>query len=266
MESPLHVLIAAMPELTDPDWPQVPVASQSDSGANIIDQTNWDAAVFANDYAIHAQLTDRLNKNQNALVEFMSGAPAGRNDEYTLTPTSGVDPTSSAFHDHSVSTYENEGEIDFPVLAVPLGAIQNGTTNIDYVTTNFGAPSSTSTGAGVLANDLVFMPDLPDTTSSSRLRFALLLCYPDTAAKGATTCQVQAHWGGGSGTARSSSPATQLGSTDYYYHILGGSGGRIDFGGGTLNQLRLTVTDGKGDISGDEARWVGYTWYFDKDA
>lgn len=257
------------PEQTNANWPQVPVNSQAGASSSVVlNQEDFDASMFADDTAYHAFLTTLTNHNQNALTEFLTGSPACGNAAYTLTSSTGSDPASSAFHDHSVSTHTNEGELDFPILAVPLGATEAASiSSPDYATSLWGAPACTSASATVLANDVVMMPDFPDGTSTSRLKCVVLLTSPDGSKTGKTneTIACVTEDSGGVNTSHSSTAITWMGTSDWGYAVRGGSGNRMDFDAGAANQLRITVTDADGASAGVRARWVGYCWYFDGD-
>jgi hypothetical protein len=78
-------------------------------------------------HALNGYITTYLNRNQNALEEYLTGWPAGGNAAYSHVDHDGAgapdstNPARSRFHAHARNVEASEGEIAFPVWAECFG-------------------------------------------------------------------------------------------------------------------------------------------------
>ncbi|MEK9809428.1 MAG: hypothetical protein VW362_03205 [Candidatus Nanopelagicales bacterium] len=147
---------------------------------------NFDAAHFTDRYSLNAFALIGLDRNLNALLEYLTGWPAGGNASYTHvdhdsggSPDS-TDPARSRFFAHTRSLYASEPQVDFPLVVVGCGAFKtDGGLVVEaanpptFGMTDWYAPWPTTTAA--LAMDIaeVVFPDFQ--TSSSALKGMILV-------------------------------------------------------------------------------------------
>jgi len=142
-----------------------------------------DTAFVNEDEPINGFVINRMNKQQNALTEYLTGSPVASNASLTLadssTPTA---PDRSAFYNHAEGF--NNG---YPYIQIPLGGSGLGGFDLDW--TGFedspGAMPIGPTAAGAqtvkLQDEIVYIPDMLLGGATSRARCTLaLICTQNT--------------------------------------------------------------------------------------
>lgn len=235
---------------------------------------DYDDSLFTDYMAGSAYLTAGINRNLNALSEFLTGWPAGGNASYYQVDHNGggtaddVDPARSRFHagTRSLAGYPDEPMPDFPVHVEALGAtLSDGYPVIDAFSSGTqrgligwqAITPSTATKTAVHRAFVAF-PDFPDGASSN-LKWCLLASFA-TGTPGQWTGYVDT--GTGTGTAEGSSTFTAISGTAFAY----ASGTALDFpadqnGTVTLSMEKTTGGAHSGVIG--EVSLLGWCLYFD---
>jgi hypothetical protein len=107
------------------------------SGTNPLVFQQMDEALFVDDDGISGWMVDRIDKNINALMEYVTGAPAGTNAAYTHTESAATNPTTSRFLSGTAKGFANEEGISMPVHSVCFGGI---TSLCEYLIADSSAP------------------------------------------------------------------------------------------------------------------------------
>lgn len=206
----------------------------------------------------------RLAEDQNGLMEYVTGAPAGGNGSYALQDDSSADPLETAFLDHS-----NKGAIKAnlePLTHCPVLSVAYGPALVSGSAANKGRGLQTPTGGLVEAPGLnVAAPtgtvelgrhifQVPDfkVGGASKLRLA---CCVYAADKEISLGKTALQWlpqvfeqGNTSKATPTVSSWTQIGSSNLYYAEVG----NVDFDAGEVlmildryNASTLGATDGE---------------------
>ena len=180
-----------------------PVSVVAPGAAQALFFQQIDQAVFSvsfGEQAITGWHTSRIDRNINAVVEFLTGAPAGTNATYTHTESALLSPTRDRFKAFSRKTFATEPIPIIPIASVCLGGIKDdGGYLVDpasgpsVAARRAFAPYATSAVAVSLCRVGCRMPDIPDA-GSSVLRWAVLV--GQSSAAGHTNTRVQIQMGG----------------------------------------------------------------------
>tara|TARA_R110000751_G_scaffold265397_1_gene364499 strand:- start:28347 stop:29732 length:1386 start_codon:yes stop_codon:yes gene_type:complete len=125
----------------------IPVATEASGGATINKDYPFDEDLFDPDIPIGGHILTRVNREQNGLVEFMTGAPAGTNETVALSDSSATDPARSAFYNHSPQVggvYENGNYVQMPIYTASGG-------NLDFLWEGFNIQGSSFPVGPILA-------------------------------------------------------------------------------------------------------------------
>jgi hypothetical protein len=159
---------------------------------------------------LHGFATAWLDRNINGIMESMTGAPAGTNQDYTHTESALSNPTRDRFRAFTRKTFEHEPIPLIPLLSHCTGGIKNTGGYMVDPRASAGASRTTSednrkafahyfnTTSKAEWNHLCVMPDLPsglsDITSDYIIRWAVLLGTSDAVDWGEV--RVSARWAG----------------------------------------------------------------------
>lgn len=159
----------------------VPTTVVTDGGGNgaVMNLAALDESLVADKRALSSFHLSRVNQNQNALEEYLTGAPAAANGDYALVDSdAGSDPTTSAFHDHSQGGKSNEPLVDFPLWAEPFGGVAPDGTLAGFGGTWDPPGHVASDGTDLLASVELYIPDGPNTDGTSILEVVAVICSP----------------------------------------------------------------------------------------
>lgn len=221
-----------------------------------------DAARFADLLPVDGGLLTKINRNALALEEYLTGWPAGANTTYTHVDHDGsgvaddTDPARSRFLAHTRSLYASEPLPTIPIIAHALGPIladgyrvEDGANGL----VDWYAPYSLTTAGTSLRNytaHRVYLPDLPLSSSTSRLKWAALVALHPSSSTAITT------WSARYTTASDSDTqafTALLGSTQLAIVTGGGTAGELYGGPDTVERhsigLVCSTTPTDGDIS-----------------
>lgn len=167
------------------------------------------------------QLT-RLAANQNALEEFLTGAPAAGNSALTLVESGSTQPSTSSFHDHSRSVDKLlEGQVDFPVGAWSFGGIGVNGTDVGFGV--WAAPEwleNVDEDTTTFAELPVQLPHFPEVSSGDS-RLVVVVIANWRAEWESFRCQVDVLTAAGSSAgATSYVPFAQLGTSGFGIALL----------------------------------------------
>lgn len=113
--------------LDDPtsSLPANPVdTTTSSAGAELPDFVELQSEAFSNDYGLSGYHSYSITATQNAMAEYLTGAPAWGNESYSLVDSTATAPTDSAFHDGSQAQAEDiANTVGFDKNAEPLWTI-----------------------------------------------------------------------------------------------------------------------------------------------
>jgi hypothetical protein len=192
------------------------------SGATIMSQPTFDTALSADNQALSSYHCSRLNRKQNGLDEYLTGAPCAGNAAYTLVDSGSTNPTQSAFHDHSQSGKANEPLIDFPVWGQPWGGCQTDGTLAGFQGTWEPPALTVDSAPKELTRMLVYMPDMPEFSGGdTKLEVCVIVCSPADIDISAVDVVVEFFNSAGIVTNGSASTAlVQIGSTRFWRAIV----------------------------------------------
>lgn len=166
--------------------------TQASGGGVVMNPPDLDSSMFDVPYPVHGYLTDRTARFQNTLDEYLTGAPANGNKDYTLEADADTAPSVSAFHDHAAGS----DKPDEPTVMVPFWIESFGGVQEDgmFIATTAGDDTwaargrkTTASWTTFLENVWVYLPDLPNTLGNTRLRLAILAVDNNAGWAGATT-------------------------------------------------------------------------------
>ena len=160
-----------------------------------------DEVMVEADQPINGYVINRVNKEQNALIEYITGAPVASNPDLTLQSSAATVPDRSAFYDHSEG-----GNNGYEIPQMPLGGAGIGQMNPTWQAfqdvqgsmpigpTDFGPHTNT------IYDFICYVPDMLIGGAPSRARVLIaLLCSQNTSP--ATTITMKAKSYNSSGTA-----------------------------------------------------------------
>lgn len=158
----------------------VPSETVSDGGGNgeSIPSTiaSFDATLIEDNLALSSYHLSRLNQAQNAIEEYLTGAPAGGNAAFTLVDSDAgtLPPTFSAFHDHSkLGVGGNEKRAFVPLYGEPLGGCttigEDGAFTASWQPPGFYYSGITEDQYYTFARLLIMMPLRPSTSTKLKL-------------------------------------------------------------------------------------------------
>jgi len=167
---------ATMSPTNDPANP-VPVVAPASTAA--LFHQSMDDSIFADGEGATGWHTSRLDRNINGLLEYATGAPAGKNATYTHTESALRNPTRDRFGAFTRKTFADE-----PIPVIPVASVNfGGVTAIGYLANpavpaslaarKSFAPFPASSGGNVIAECGMCMPDVP--SSPSVLSWAVLM-------------------------------------------------------------------------------------------
>ena len=216
--------------------------TQTISGATAYKLNEFEDDAVAEDLPITGLHLTRIIKSQNALAEYITGAPAGQNGAVGLASSGATNPTRSAFYDHSTSG-TNGDPVSMPIFAMPCGNAK--VSLIDYFTVNDNGiykhstpPGRTSGGAGTITvrNGVYYMPDFP-TGGSSYLKACFYILCSDTTT---STIQAEIECFNSSGTGAGASTVALSNGGAAGVMVLYASG--VDFHADQYNRVRIRLT------------------------
>ena len=235
----------------------VPTQSISPSGLGH-KFTEIDASIVDEDLPITSYHLTTVNQNQNGLHEFITASPAGTNAALTLSAGgSGGQP----FMDHGKADNSNGHEIQFPVMTVGLGNVNDVFTAI-VAGTQSEPPGLT--GSGVISNQLFYvasarLPSFPNGADSN-LRAIFQVCSTSS-----STCQLTIRIIAKNLATSTKTASTAVVTTDPaggFQLTSVASFTSIDFWPGELNRFLIDVsTDSSNKGSGD-IRILGFHFWF----
>ena len=215
--------------------------TQTVSGATVYKLNEFEAAAVGEDLPITGLHLTRIIKSQNALAEYLTGAPAGQNAAVTLASSGATDPTRSAFYDHSTSG-TNGDAIAMPIFAAPCGNVRQDlityfTTNASIIYEHSTPPGRTTGGAGSITvrNGVYYLPDFPAGASSDLGAAFYIICTDSTA----SSIQVEIECFNSSGVGAGAS--TQARSSGGATGIIGIFMSGIDFHPDQYNRIRIKL-------------------------
>lgn len=186
----------------------VPVGTATVGGATVPSIVMPQSGGVADNQAFSAAHAGLVNRAQNTLDEYVTGAPAAMDTTTGLRLTS--DASTSAFQDHSQrGAYKaNEPACALPVFA-ECGVAVGGDGDDIGLGYAAGSPSS-----GAIYRVLCMMPDFK-STSSTKLHVGAIVCYTGT---GTPTASIQMQTASGSNVGSAVTPTmVQLGSSKLWY-------------------------------------------------
>jgi hypothetical protein len=137
-----------------------------------------DESLFSSGDGLTGWHTTRIDRNANGLAEYLTGAPAGTNEDYTHTESVLENPTRDRFHSPNRKTFANKPIPIIPVVSHCHGGIKSeGGYLVDPSTPasvnarKAFAPYPTSSTLANFGGITCRVPDVPSTT----LNFAILL-------------------------------------------------------------------------------------------
>jgi len=156
-----------------------PLTGQSpQTSADAVFKIDFDSQLFASQMPVSGRTATLLNRQQNSLLEFLTGWPSG-NAAYAQIDSGTSDPATSRFHaaTRAGTDLAAEGELQFPLLCAFLGsAMTDGTFAVNAAQPptsgllEFYAPWVLTTAA-LPQNAFVQRIKMPDfQTASSRLK------------------------------------------------------------------------------------------------
>jgi len=156
-----------------------PLNGQSpQTSADAVFKIDFDSQLFASQMPVSGRTATLLNRQQNSLLEFLTGWPSG-NAAYAQIDSGTSDPATSRFHaaTRAGTDLAAEGELQFPLLCAFLGsAMTDGTFAVNAAQPptsgllEFYAPWVLTTAA-LPQNAFVQRIKMPDfQTASSRLK------------------------------------------------------------------------------------------------
>lgn len=98
------------------------VIGVTDPGTAPIAWRDIDSAFVSNAGSLNAWHLATLNRNQNGLLEYLTGWPAGDDLSYVHADSGVTDPVRSEFGAHVRAGFANEPRVDFPLMMEFLGA------------------------------------------------------------------------------------------------------------------------------------------------
>jgi hypothetical protein len=125
----------------------IPVATEASGGAVVKKAFPFDEDLFAPDIPIGGHVCTRVNREQNALVEFMTGSAAGTNVTVALSDSSVTNPARSAFYNHAPQVggvYDNGNYVQMPLYTASGG-------NLDFLWHSFHIQASSFPVGPILA-------------------------------------------------------------------------------------------------------------------
>tara|TARA_R100001198_G_C5234437_1_gene212750 strand:- start:287 stop:1642 length:1356 start_codon:yes stop_codon:yes gene_type:complete len=137
-----------------------PVASQASGGATIKKEFPFEEILFDADLPVSGVVTTRVNREQNALTEYLTGAPVGTNDTLTLADSGVSDPTTSAFYSHKAGGSNGRG-IYLNLFTYGLGNLRLDWLN--FVNTPNSCPigrGDAGSGTNALMDTVGYVPQL----------------------------------------------------------------------------------------------------------
>lgn len=159
---------------------------------------------------INGYVVNRMNKEQNALVEYITGAPVASNGALTLQSSAATVPDRSAFYDHSEG-----GNNGYEIPQIPLGGSGVGSMNSNW--TGFedfpGAMPLGGTAAGAQTNavwdHICYVPDMLIGGAASRARMRIaIICSIDSAPGCVVTMKAKSFNSSGSASTEESASIT----------------------------------------------------------
>jgi len=221
---------------------------------------DFDATLIANRSPVHSYLTGGTSRNLNALIEYITGWPVGGNASYQLADSGVVNPATSEFLAHSLSTFATEPEVAWPVMAQAFGAAMlDGNLVVEATPPTQGmldwyALMPIATAVSRHAAWRLEMPDF--VTASSKLK-ACTLAISDSHAQGALW---STSFDFGIPAATSAQPFATVGASK----LMTAKHSAIPFTADAINEdvdLRLQKSAAK--VSVDEIAIMGTCFYFE---
>jgi hypothetical protein len=169
-------------------------------------------------YALPGRVLTVLNRNLNAMWEYITGSPVPGNDEVTNADTSSTNPTTSRFMAHTQSEFASEPLVEWPLFAEGVGCsrVDNGAFCCDNVNPptdgvlDWHVPYPRDVAATTGHQIRLRLPDFP--TASSQLK--ILALFVNESGKG-----TPGNWEARVTTGAGSSAwvfVTQVGSTNLW--------------------------------------------------
>lgn len=234
------------------------------SATEMVAWRDLDASLFTDQMAYSAYLTAGINRNQNGLMEMLTGWPAHGNASYTHVDHDGAavadatNPARSRFHAGTQSLEATEPVFAMPLQCEALGAtMDNGYSVIDAYTPTLGwlrwyPPHHGSNKASTnVWRTVVAFPDFPNGGSSGLEWIVLISGTAIT--PGDWTAGISIGGGAYTGT----STLTQIGTSNLYY----ATGSALNFGPDVTARVDVTTQKTGVPAKGvwDECQIVG--WY-----
>jgi hypothetical protein len=231
---------------------RVPVATAGTGTARVPNPTFVDEGEFGDGMPLTSRLVNLATATENAVEEFLTGSPAGGNATRALIDDGDVDPAATGYHDHSCTTFPDEGQPTVPLFLQTFGGIATDGQSASFLS-RWEPPGYTdaSLASHALCETICQMPDAPDGGDSTFE--VLLLATANSSGTGGAEdvdaeviCENQAASATG---ATATGTFVQCGSTRFYRCKVSA----IEFYGDErntvttkVNPVALTKTDGTG--------------------
>lgn len=244
---------AAVPLLLPPDYTTsgFAVPTTTSSGATIPNPTNLDDAFCADDLALTSQHVSACNRNQNAVEEYMTGAPCAGNTARALVDSGSTDPTVSAFHDHSQGGKSNEPLADVPLWLECFGGVIFDGSDAGFP--DWNPPGLKVSTKSTFCESIIWAPDNPESAGTSRLQVMVLCCSPIDAGVAAVDVEVQCFNTSGVSAGAVTAAFSRIGTTKFFRVTATG----IAFYADERNLLRIAMDW----TSGSAIKAGGTSWF-----
>lgn len=169
-------------------------------------------------YALAGRIVTVLNRNLNAMWEYITGSPVPGNDEVTNADSGASNPATSRFMAHTRAPFTSEPLVEWPIFAEGAGCcrVDNGAFCVDNANPgtdgvlDWHVPYPRDLAATTGHQVRVFIPDFP----TSPARFKVLAIFINESGKG-----TPANWEARVTTVSGSSAwvfVTRVGTTDFW--------------------------------------------------
>lgn len=211
-------------------------------------------------YALAGRIVTVLNRNLNALWEYITGSPVPGNDEVTNADSGATNPATSRFMAHTRAPFTSEPLIEWPVFAEGVGCcrVDNGAFCVNNVNPgtdgvlDWHVPYPRDLAATTGHQVRVFIPDFP----VSPARFKVLAIFTNENGKG-----TPGNWEARVTTVAGSSAwvfVTQIGTTNFWQAELTS----VPYSSDAINNVALETRNLVGPYTFSEFAFVGWAGFF----
>jgi hypothetical protein len=160
---------------------------EADGTATVNQEKEIDELLVQNNQPLNGWLVSNMNMQTNALMEYVTGSPAGTNEDLTLESSEKTVPDRSAFYDHAEGGNNGYENIQIPIAACGVGhflatydAFENSSGAMPI-----GQSATGASGGNIVLNDLSFyVPDmlLGGASTEARVTAVFIATQANTAA------------------------------------------------------------------------------------